>query len=535
MNDRSTLASLWIAAALSLPGTLLADPAPECVASQELDKYALLRRMSLDLRNRLPTYEEYRALDELPDVPEELVADWLGSEDFRIAMRRWHESLLWPNVSGVSLNNQNSQLNTNPAGIWKLAAQGRANQYRGAADRTCGDFEQTEFDDDGRPIPRDPGGGVDYAQEGWVEVAPYWDPENPIHVCAFDAQTAETGTQRGGNEVPCNGPDAGSTPQCGCGPDLRNCYGPRAKVQDVLLAALREQLLLLVDDSTVGGHPYSEILSTNRTWVNGRVLFWRRWLANMVAFNKTYDRFSEGELPLPDDPDWTDATWREVERGGPQAGLLTLPAYLLRFQTNRGRANRFRIVFTGQYFVPPNTMDDNDCDPVAEDLTQRCVCRTCHQVVEPLAAHFGVFAEAGSAMLTDRDAFPLFNEYCVGRTGDQKCNRFWVTDPDDYNAGALLSYQWSDVDDPLHQQILENLDAGPPELVARVLEDGTFASATVRNLFRTLMAREMILDPLAEDREVDLLAELTAELKADDDLPALVTRMVELPQYRRVR
>jgi len=522
-------------AVLFAPAPAPSEPAPECTRSQELDRFQLLRRLSLDLRHRLPSYEEYRSLDDEPDVPEALVDEMLASDEFRIVMRRFHESLLWPNVSTVGLNNQNAQLNKNADDIWRLPAGARQRAYRGQNGSTCGDFEQLDFDRDGRPVPRAPTGDVPYPQEGWVEVAPYWAPANLLRVCAFDAQTATEGTLANGTVVSCNGPDAQGAAECGCGPNLRNCYGPRAQVAEPIWAAMREQLLRLVDDVTVGGRPYSELLTSRRTHVNGPLLFWWRYLANMVALNRTYNPLSDDELPGADAPDWTDQSWTVVERGGPQAGVLTLPAYALRFQTNRGRANRFRIVFTGQYFVPPANLDDTDCDPVAEDLTQRCNCRTCHQVLEPLAAHFATTAEAGSALITDRERFPLRNDSCIGRVNDPKCNRFWVTDPTRHNAGALAPYQFTDVDDALHRQILENLESGPPGLVARVLDDGTFASATVRNLFHTLMAREMNLDPLADDSEIDLLAELTAELRETDDLPALVARLVSLPQYRRVR
>lgn len=521
-------------AILLAPSMAPSEPPPECARSQELDKYQLLRRLSLDLRHRLPSYEEYRALDAEEGVPDTVVDDYLESDEFRVVMRRFHESLLWPNVSTVALNNQNSGLNKNDHDVFRLAAGGRQRAYRGVNPSTCGDFEQTNFDGQGRPVPRAPTDDVPYEQEGWVEVAPYWDPANPIRVCAFDAQTATEGPGNGGRTVACNGPDAQQSAECGCGPNLRWCYGPRAQVADVIWSSMREQLLRLVDDVTVGGRPYSELLTARRTHVNGPLLFWWKNLANMVALNRTYNPLGDGELPGSGEPDWTQASWSTIDREGPQAGVLTLPAYALRFQTNRGRANRFRIVFTGQYFVPPSNLDDVDCDDLAEDLTQRCNCRTCHQVLEPIAAHFGAFAEAGTALITDREKFPLFNESCIGR-GDATCNRFWITDPTRHNAGALAPYQFADIDDDLHRQILENLESGPPGLVARVLEDGTFASATVRNLFHTLMAREMTLDPLADEGEIDLLAELTDELRESDDIRALVKRLVTLPQYRRVR
>ena len=73
-----------------------------------------------------------------------------------------------------------------------------------------------------------------------------------------------------------------------------------------------------------------------------------------------------------------DDTWAPVDRKGLHAGVLTLPGYLLRFQTDRGRANRMRITMTCEYFVPPAKMEPAPgCQPDGNDLTKRirAVCR----------------------------------------------------------------------------------------------------------------------------------------------------------------
>ena len=144
---------------------------------------------------------------------------------------------------------------------------------------------------------------------------------------------------------------------------------------------------------------------TQRTHINGRISFWRKNLAPLVNLNKTINDWGVTDAPVPDELDYNDLTWTPAERSGDHAGILTLPGYTLRFHTNRGRANRFRVVFTGQYFVPPAGAD-TDCDPETDDLTERCTCRHCHQVLEPLAAHFATVIEAGSAMV-DADLLPL--------------------------------------------------------------------------------------------------------------------------------
>jgi hypothetical protein len=239
---------------------------------------------------------------------------------------------------------------------------------------------------------------------------------------------------------------------------------------------------------------------------------------------------------------FTDTAWTQAERQAPHSGLLTLPSFTLRFQTNRGRANRFRVVFTHQSFIPPATTTDSDCDPTAADLTQRCLCRHCHQVLEPLAAHFGGIAEAGSSVIAGSPAFPVYQAACdptlpanEGRELPRGCTRFYVTDPEAHAPGTLQAHQYADIDDAVHRQIAANLASGPEGLAQSAIELGLFHGAITRHLFLMLMGRELLLDPGERDNEIGLLEELTTEFRSHDDIRALARRLVLLPQYRRVR
>ena len=114
-------------------------------------------------------------------------------------------------------------------------------------------------------------------------------------------------------------------------------------------------------------------------------------MANVAALGRTINYHSIGDPALLEEPDYMDETWRVAARSDIHAGVQTLPAYLLRFQTNRARANRFRIAFTGQYFIPPEQPEDaaeSDCVEETGDVTQQCTCRYCHQVLEPLAQYW---------------------------------------------------------------------------------------------------------------------------------------------------
>ncbi len=500
-----------------------------CEAPHDLDKYALLKRLSLDLRNRVPTIEEYEALDPLATVPDTVVDGFLADDGFRKVMRRHHENLLWPNVSNVRLAETTTNLSTAPD-VAALRLSGRETLFRGVRDVTCDDVAQTSFDpaypNDFRPVPRMVG---NERHEGWRMVHPYWDPASTVKVCAYDAQETKT-VMRNGKQVACNTPEGRADRGCGCGPGLSYCYAtPASATVGRILGSLREQLGRLVDRATSGKVPYTELLLADDVEENGAIAFWRKNIAPQGTITATYN------VPLPGDAitnaPFTDDTWHTVARSKLHAGVVTLPGYLLRFQTDRGRANRFRIAFQNRLFVPAAKLDPQPgCSNDAADLTTRCNCQYCHSTLEPLAAHFANFAEAGSAPMDDLKVFPLQRPECVG-SNDPICRRFYVTESDATRPGWRLSHQFAGA----HPDYVKDIDDGPRALAEAAIADQSFAKATVQNLYIRFVHREMRIDG---DHTEDLatLNDLTSAFVASNyDLPALVKKLVSLPAYRRVR
>ena len=515
-----------------------ADVAPICEAPRAIDKYQLLRRLSLDLRGRIPSIEEYQSLDAQDFVPDSTVPAFLQTDDFRLAMRRYHEHMFWPNVSNVRLHNTNSGLQTR-SGIWSLQSTGRARTYRGALGALCSDYEQTHFvtlPDGSTNYEPDPAYVVVTAgvkDEGWRWVTPYWSPSTPIKVCAYDAMETLT-VPLAGVQTSCGDFRTNGNRLCGCGPNLQFCYSSVADA--AITSAMREQLALSIDDLSVGGQPYTDILLSTQAYENGVLSFWKRNLASNLSLTNTYI------TPDPDeeiaDLDWSDGSWTQIDRKGPHAGVVTLPAYLLRFQTDRGRANRFRIDFACEFFIPPATLSPQPgCDPGAADLTQRCNCQYCHATLEPLAAYFGLFSEAGTTVTTDTRIFPLVNPACVSANPSAMCSRFYVTHADAHNPGSLLTRQWADV----HPEYLDHMvgggdvPAGPRQWARQLIADGTFAQCTVKRMFSYFMKRDMHVAGDQSD-DLDLLQSLADGFQSSNySLPWLVQQVVTLPEYRRVR
>jgi len=515
-----------------------AQVSPTCDAPRAIDKYQMLRRLSLDLRGHIPSVEELQALDGLDEIPASLIKEYLRGDDFRLAMRRYHEHMFWPNVSNVRLHNQNGQI-VNHAPAWWNPSAGRQRTWRGALGASCGDYEQTHFvikPDGSTDYVPDPAyvavsGGI--KDEGWRYVTPYWAPTTQIKVCAYDAQETMTVMFQGA-PLSCGDYRTNGNVACGCGPNLRFCYGGTADA--MITASMREQINRSVDDITAGGQPYTDILLSTKAYENGPIAFWKTSLASNLNLANTYVRPDpQEEIP---DKDWSDASWTQIERGGPHAGVVTLPAYLLRFQTDRGRANRMRIDFTCEFFVPPAVLSPAPgCDPGAADLTQRCNCQYCHSKLEPLAAFFGQFSEAGTTVTTDAALFPQMMPSCVSATPSQFCARYYVTHADAHNPGKLLTLQWADVHPEYIANMMGEADAagGPRKWAQQIIDDGTFAQCTVKRVFGYIMKRDMLVAGDQTD-ELDLLRNLSQGFKDSNySFPWLVEQVVSLPQYRRIR
>jgi hypothetical protein len=542
--------ALCFALAAAAPSAALAE-GEQCSLHRELPIERLLRRLSIDLRGDVPTMAEYDAIAGQASLPDDVIEQYLASDAFRLQMRRHHESLLWTNPSTV-LGDVGFALTTRNLGsvtVYLVGSTTKSKLYRGGdGTHACQDKPQSDLGYDpatGLPVAELAGTDATgpYYAEGWVEVHPYWepDPAKTLKVCAFDAQTSDTYT------LPPGDPDAGThscdhllagakAKSCGCGPNLDWCM-LTGTVQPAVLAGFREQLLRLVDEHTGGTRPYSEIVTTRRAHYNGPLVHYFRYLGQRQTLSRTQNLHQPADGALPDLAYTDGDTWIAIEREEPHAGVLTLPAFLLRFQTNRGRANRYRIAFRGEYFQPPGTKDTG-CAKEGDDLTERCVCRSCHVTLEPLAAHFGQFVEAGTTAL--RDFAPEFPSQIACNKGiapasSAWCDRFYVTVPDvvdpDIRPFKLKALRWADQD---HPAVGPNFDAGPGGLAKEDIASGRFHAVATQQMFEFLMKREPDLDTTSPDREDELLAEIAEEFRAHDDLKLLVKRLVQLPAYRRM-
>ena len=494
-----------------------------CRADQpRLDKYSYLRALSLDLRGRLPTMQEYAELDSVGDVSEAVIDSMLASEGFVERAVRRHRALLWNNVSNVTLLNYRTSLRTSSGLYWRTRP---ALLYRG-------DFvpcrnEPAAFDANGQIQVVVDAQGI--RREGYVEVNPYWDPTTTIRVCAFDAQDTLF-TSRG---VDCATNAGFNDPECGCGPGLRTCrfgYYSDARITESMAEDVDRRIAAVVREN----RPYTELFTSRRAFMNGHLAHFLKYQTGVPAGARMRPIPYDMEL-LPDLDYARDGYyWVEIELGPGHAGVLTSPAYLLRFQTNRARASRFFEAFLCQPFSPPRgglpAVDPNTLPH--PDLQQREGCKYCHALLEPAAAHWGRWTERGAGYL-DPSVFPASRDDCrtCGTTGQlcsADCRNYYITrtlsSEEEPFIGMLTAFQF------LRESHQRNVGAGPNLLLNGAVVDDRFPTCTARRALEGFLGRELSAD---EEAQMQTLAHRF--VGSDFNYRELVKAVVMSSVYRRVR
>lgn len=475
--------ALWIG--LFVASALAEDPT--CPADGGwLDGHQHLRALFLDLRGEVPDPDDYaNLLSEDGEVPRGVVEQLVASRPFAERAVRFHQSLFWNDLSEVRLLS-NTSLMSIRNGIYFI--QNRANLYRGAPNRHCG-TAQARFDENGDLVVVTNADGS--ISEGWVEIAPYWDSNNPIPVCAFDAQ--EVAFSPGGTD--CSTTRAFADAGCGCGPNLQWCgvgfEEPR------LTDAFERDLDRRVERMVERDDSWLTLLTSSRGFVNGPMVSFYRHRTQLPQGI----HFREAAVNADGLPDltWEDEDqWVEVDLGPQHSGVLTSPAFLIRFQTARARANQYHQSFLCEPLSPPDggltALDDPD--PTL-DLTAREGCQYCHALLEPTAAYWGRWTQFGAGYL-DPETFPPFSETCARCAADEEidcpdsCEDYYMVRPLAEEqapfVGYLGAYEF------LEERHFTNVEQGPRRLVNQHDLDGRLPRCTAKKTAEWLLGRELTGD-----------------------------------------
>lgn len=483
------------------------------------DKFRYLRSLSLDLTGSPPSMQLYDELRELDDVPQAWIDTMLASDGFTKRFVRAHRKLIWNNIQNVQLLSSNTRLRLNGGNY--VTNNTRNALYRGDT-VPCLDVPLEVVDG---VIQTTADGQAQ--REGRTDVVPYWDLDTTVSVCGFNAQQnafSPTGTD-------CSQPEGRTDPGCGCGPNLQWC-GRNADVQIVLESfarAVEKTLEYLIEQE----RPYIELFTTRVAYVNGPIVhYWKYWTglsSGVRNFPKPFDATTLPELPFSAVNDWVQITLPEEH-----AGILTSPAFLLRFQTNRGRASQFYTKFLCKPFQPPAGPL-----PVAEeealnepDLQLRAGCKYCHAVLEPTAAYWGRWPESGAGLLYPED-FPINKEECLlcattGAACPDDCSRYYhvvsLDSSDQQFLGMLRSVVYLRPEH--HINVLE----GPKLLANKTMATNELPRCTAQTASAALIGREL------KPEEEELLEDWIRSFASSGyDYRALIKAIVTSSLYRRVQ
>jgi hypothetical protein len=510
-----------------------AEPAwddPLCVAPDDLmPPTRWLRSASLDVRGQLPTPEETAAVVDAEATGEagaaeaavvRLIDEWLASEAFADRFVRLHRELLWNNISNLTPYGVSASLslgNNTTTAAYRSGAIAR--RLRGADVRCLN--EPAQFGDDGAVLATLQDDGS--MREGWVEVRPYWAPDTTIRVCAFDAQAGALSA----NGVSCNSNLGTAQRDCGCGPNLNWCA--TSTQARTLMQAFAEDVDRRVRDIIRDDRSYLDLFTTSRGYVNGPIVHFLRHQTQITRM-RIQPLFVDLErLPALE---WhqTD-TWVPVELGPHHAGVLTSPAFLIRFQTARARANRFYTAFLCRPFNP--SADGVAVEDIDEpDLQERAGCNYCHAELEPAAAHWGRWGERGTSFL-DPAAFPAYDPQCESCARSSlacptRCTQNYVTRPlSDKEAewtGWLLGYTFR------REEHMLAVEEGPDYLALTEAVEGRLPRCVAQTALGKLLGAA---EDVTNSTWIDLLAQTFV---ASDFRYREVVRDILLDEtYRRAR
>jgi hypothetical protein len=317
--------------------------------------------------------------------------------------------------------------------------------------------------------------------------------------------------------------------RCGCGAGLKYCV-VQSIVQDVN-RAIEEDVDRRIKAVILNDEPYTELFTSRRAYVNGPLVHFYRYQTGFPQ-DVSLEPAPVDVERLPNLSATAKDTWREIELPTHHAGLLTSPAYLLRFSTNRARADRLFNAFMCSPLIPPaGGLVFNQTRP-NPDLQRRDGCKYCHANLEPTAAFWGRWGELGAGFL-DPVKFPPRRSDCeaCARTGEQcseECRRFYVmnalTVEEEPYLGMLKSYQFRQ---SVHERHVEE---GPKLLVINSVVDSRFGDCVSQKIAARLMGRELLED------EADWLRKLAQEFVSSNySYKSWVKAILKSENYRRVQ
>lgn len=224
-----------------------------------------------------------------------------------------------------------------------------------------------------------------------IQVKPWWSPNEDVRVCPTVSQK--------------------------CGSQLSNCMFVDSRFSsanvpanldaithkghgllDEVVKGLTLEPGMLIAKTIQEDRDYRTILTTTQTILPGPVEAFLLVKGNLLI-SQSAGRFADGKSLNASRAQQN--SWRWVERGAGNAGILTTPQYQQVTNGYRAKANRAYESFLCRQFIVPAGVTDGNAEE--EDLTRRQPCASCHVELEPLGNMFKRWPEVGTNFLYDRN------------------------------------------------------------------------------------------------------------------------------------
>lgn len=339
---------------------------------------------------------------------------------------------------------------------------------------------------------------------------------------AYPADTAYGRANRG-STLNCGSTTAyQNTTDCGCGPGLERCmpgnnaganpsafqFPTRAPLgqdepldeasqgqDDWNLYWWAQEATHFLEDIFLRDRDFREVLTARDTQVNGPLTqFYRNFAGASCCRNEAQTLgyafpepiFNPTALPndlLPHDT----SVWRRVTDRGPHAsGIMTMPAFLIKYGSRRAKVHVLYNAFMCREFVAENVQLMPSEEP---NLMLRPGCASCHVAIEPLSAYFTRISETDWTWLPERQ-FPVVNPMCVGNTVSAmpaQCRPYY--DPAfSTPAGGMLRSAYGSA---------ANAAAGPAGMARYITGSNEFGACVAQNVAESFLGRELDSDDAA--------------------------------------
>lgn len=245
---------------------------------------------------------------------------------------------------------------------------------------------------------------------------------------------------------------------------------------------------------------FRDVLTARDTYINGPLAnFYRSYAdascCSAASINLGYLRpeglFNPDNVPTAMLPHDTNAWVRVADRGPNAAGILTMPAFLVKYGSRRARAHVLYNAFLCREFTADNVALMPSTEP---NLMRRPGCAACHTTLEPLAAFFTRIAENDWTWFP-ASRFPVNNPMCGGTTAatmNANCRAFYDPVFSTTTSGMMRGAYGSPA----------NADVGPIGAGRYLTQHADFGTCAVDNVVSSLLGRSLSQEDEAMKRSL---------------------------------